>query len=456
MKIENSTEDFDKGFDNGLDNIERGNYESFLSSQVNLEWLLSNKEQITSDLVETKNELQLTKSNKLEVFKQQQVLKSQFEEQSYLIAQMENTIESKKQKIDKILNEKKENSTFYPFLAGILYLAAGITFILGDLIISHEIVAYALNIRNTYEAWAFACGLAGVSILLKPAYERLVEQPYLKEYGPKTKKIYGYFQIALVVISIGTLSILGWFRYEAYKTDKLKEGINRQIKSLQLESTPLVQTGQTFENPALTMKIEQKLKEYDLLNQKLVNSPWALLSFVLSGVLFAIAGAICLGISFPILHVYWKRWFQQNPSNFFDKRAIKKHTKVLNQAKKPWFVAKSALEFEENKLSLFSDSVVLTDKIARLEMELSAINEKIKLAIESARVSSYSEGYESGYNNRNQMSNDEFEAYRTKNVENQQANKLEGNDKAIRSYRTNGLRPHQALRKAISEGFNEN
>ncbi len=456
MKIENSTEDFDKGFDNGLDNIERGNYESFLSSQVNLEWLLSNKEQITSDLVETKNELQLTKSNKLEVFKQQQVLKSQFEEQSYLIAQMENTIESKKQKIDKILNEKKENSTFYPFLAGILYLAAGITFILGDLIISHEIVAYALNIRNTYEAWAFACGLAGVSILLKPAYERLVEQPYLKEYGPKTKKIYGYFQIALVVISIGTLSILGWFRYEAYKTDKLKEGINRQIKSLQLESTPLVQTGQTFENPALTMKIEQKLKEYDLLNQKLVNSPWALLSFVLSGVLFAIAGAICLGISFPILHVYWKRWFQQNPSNFFDKRAIKKHTKVLNQAKKPWFVAKSALEFEENKLSLFSDSVVLTDKIARLEMELSAINEKIKLAIESARVSSYSEGYESGYNNRNQMSNEEFEAYRTKNIENQQANKLEGNDKAIRSYRTNGLRPHQALRKAISEGFNEN
>lgn len=456
MKIENSTEDFDKGFDNGLDNIERGNYESFLSSQVNLEWLLSNKEQITSDLVETKNELQLTKSNKLEVFKQQQVLKSQFEEQSYLIAQMENTIESKKQKIDKILNEKKENHTFYPFLAGILYLAAGITFILGDLIISHEIVAYALNIRNTYEAWAFACGLAGVSILLKPAYERLVEQPYLKEYGPKTKKIYGYFQIALVVISIGTLSILGWFRYEAYKTDKLKEGINRQIKSLQLESTPLVQTGQTFENPALTMKIEQKLKEYDLLNQKLVNSPWALLSFVLSGVLFAIAGAICLGISFPILHVYWKRWFQQNPSNFFDRRAIKKHTKVLNQAKKPWFVAKSALEFEENKLSLFSDSVVLTDKIARLEMELSAINEKIKLAIESARVSSYSEGYESGYNNRNQMSNEEFEAYRTKNIENQHANKLEGNDKAIRSYRTNGLRPHQALRKAISEGFNEN
>lgn len=456
MKIENSTEDFDKGFDNGLDNIERGNYESFLSSQVNLDWLLSNKEQITTDLVETKNELQLTKSNKLEVFKQQQVLKSQFDEQSYLIAQLEDTIESKKQKIDKILDEKKENSTFYPFLAGILYLAAGVTFILGDLIISHEIVAYALNIRNAYEAWAFACGLAGVSILLKPAYERLVEQPYLKEYGPKTKKIYGYFQIALVVISIGTLSILGWFRYEAYKTDKLKEGINRQIKSLQLESTPLVQTGQTFENPALTMKIEQKLKEYDLLNQKLVNSPWALLSFVLSGVLFAIAGAICLGISFPILHVYWKRWFQQNPSNFFDKRAIKKQTKALNQAKKPWFVAKSALEFEENKLSLFSDSVGLTDKIARLEIELSAINEKIKLAIESARVSSYSEGYESGYNNRNQMSNEEFEAYRTKNVENQQANKLEGNDKTIRSYRTNGLRPHQALRKAISEGFNEN
>ena len=68
-------------------------------------------------------------------------------------------------------------------LAGIIYLAAGITFIFGDLIISHEIVAYALNIRDNYEAWAFAIGLAMLSVLLKPAYDRLVEQPFIRLAG---------------------------------------------------------------------------------------------------------------------------------------------------------------------------------------------------------------------------------------------------------------------------------
>ena len=449
-------EDFEKGFENGIDNVERANYEGYLSSEVSLDWLLGNKEIITQDLDETKLSLENSRLEKLEILKQKQEILIEYEEQNHLTAQLENEIAEKKNRIAEIKELKKQNHSPYPMLAGIIYLAAGITFIFGDLIISHEIVAYALNIRNTFEAWAFAFGLAGVSILLKPAYERLIEQPYLTQVNTSSKKAHGYFQLVLVIISIGTLSILGWFRYEAYKTDKLKEAINREIKSLQMEATPLISGGQTVENPLLTQKIEQKLREYDALNQQLVNSPWALLSFVLSGVLFAIAGAICLGIAFPVLQVYWKRWLQYNPVINSANRQIRKKTKALNEIKKPWFKGKSLLDLADQKLELLPNLEELNNKKDKLENDLLAINEKIKLAIESARVSTYNEGYESGNTNRDNLSPEDLESYRKHILEKIKQSREDSSDRTPRTYKTNGLRPHQALRKAITNSFNEN
>ncbi|MCP9768693.1 hypothetical protein EGI22_12270 [Lacihabitans sp. LS3-19] len=448
--------DFEKGFENGLENIEKANYEGYLSSEVSLDWLLGNKETLTKDLEETKQKIEETRTEKLEIFKHKQEVLTNFNEQGHLTTQLENDIEAQKLRITEAKEQKNINKSPYPMLAGLIYLAAGITFILGDLIISHEIVAYALNIRNTYEAWAFACGLAGVSILLKPAYERLVEQPYLTQLSLSSKKVHGYFQVVLIVISIGTLSILGWFRYEAYKTDKLKEAINREIKSLQMDATPLIQGGQTVENPVLTQKIEQKLKEYDQLNQKLVNSPWALLSFVLSGVLFAIAGAICLGIAFPVLQVYWKRWFQLNPKENWANRRIRKKTKALNEIKKPWFKGQTMLELADQRLELLPDLEELKARKTKLETEILSLNEKIKLAIESSRVSTYNEGYESGNINRDNLTTEELEKYRKDMLERIQLNQQDANVKSPRTYKSNGLRPHQALRKAITNSFNEN
>ena len=449
-------EDFEKGFENGIDNLERANYEGYLSSEVSIDWLLGNKEIVNEDLAETKTSLENTRIEKLEILKQKQEILTEYEEQNHLTAQLENEIADKQNRIAEIKELKKQNQSPYPMLAGIIYLAAGITFIFGDLIISHEIVAYALNIRNTFEAWAFAFGLAGVSVLLKPAYERLIEQPYLTQANASSKKAHGYFQLILVVISIGTLSVLGWFRYEAYKTDKLKEAINREIKSLQLEATPLISGGQTVENPLLTQKIEQKLREYGALNQQLVNSPWALLSFVLSGVLFALAGAICLGIAFPVLQVYWKRWLQYNPEIKRANRQIRKKTKALNEIKKPWFKGKSLLDLADQKLELLPDLEELKAKKTKLEGELLVLNEKIKLAIESARVSTYNEGYESGNTNRDNLSAEDLESYRKNILEKIKQSREDSNDRTPRTYKTNGMRPHQALRKAITNSFNEN
>ena len=458
MKLENNNGDFEKGIENGLDDIEKSNYEGFVSSEVNLDWLLENKSRLESEIKTQEDLILQTKSEKIDILNQKQTANPEFSEQSHLAQHLEDEIEQHKNRITDLHAKKDQEKTPYPFLAGLIYLVAGITFILGDLIISHEIVAYALNIRNTTEAWAFACGLAGVSILMKPAYERLVEQPYLTNFSPATKKMHNIFQTALVVISIGTLAILGWFRYEAYKTDRLKEALNREIKSMQLEATPLIATANAPipDNSALNAKIELKLKEYDQLNQKLVNSPWALLSFVLSGVLFAIAGAISLGIAFPSLQIYWKRWFQYNPAINRSKRIIRRRTKKLNEVRKPLFKVQSQLEFMNQKLELLPDLKELESKKSVLSTDLNEVNEKIKFAIESARVSNYNEGYDTGNQNRQNLSAEELEEYRKNMLERLKYRRDEITEKNPRTYRSNGLRPHQALRKAISDSFNEN
>ena len=156
-------------------------------------------------------------------------------------------------------------------LAGLFFFAAGLAFVFGDLIISHEIVAYALNIRNNYEAWAFAIGLAMISILLKPAYDRLIEKPYTDQHTQQARSRYAWFKVGLAGFAIVTLGILGWFRYEAYRTDKLKEAINKSVKNLQLNATPLDPTAVSYTHLAASVWLPSDLV-FSQTNKK--TPPW--------------------------------------------------------------------------------------------------------------------------------------------------------------------------------------
>jgi hypothetical protein len=325
------------------------------------------------------------------------------------------------------------------------------------LIISHEIVAYALNIRDNYEAWAFAIGLAMLSVLLKPAYDRLVEQPYINEYSPKTKRTYAIFQGFLVTFSVATMIILGWFRYEAYKTEKLKDSINKQIKAMQLNSQSMDPTAVNLaDNQILIQKIDEQLKVYDKLNVDLVNSPWALMSFILSGVLFAIAGAICLGISFPIIQAYWYNWLQAGPTI---RRMKKSNLKLIEELK----VAEGELAQQITQKSILENDLALLPKLEELKTErrevlahIEDMHNRSKVADQDRRINTFDDGLEKGKANREEMTDEEYEEFRSTSVRQMRNAQDITTDTGPKVYRNNGLRPHQALRKVITEQFNQN
>ena len=449
--------DFQHGYHSGLESVDKNTYEGYLSSQVNFEWLsrqLVEKRQEISDLDRVIDHVKVRFKEAYDAL-QYHILKVSLAGKNK--DRTESQLTENQDSINLFTAKRNSVAHKYSLFAGIIYLLAGISFMVGDLIISHEIVAYALNIRNNFEAWAFAVGLAMVSVLLKPAYERLIEVPYTENPSVRNKRVYAWFKGVTVVFAVATLFILGWFRYEAFKTDKMKEGVNKSIKQLQNQAfDPINPT--TTPSPELTQQIDAKLKLFDVLNEKLVNSPWALASFVLSGILFALAGAICLGIAFPVLQCYWQRWLQIDPKL----KRLRKEKKVLTADLQAFEVELSEQIVQknifENDLKLLPNIETLQNQKQNLREEIKSIEERTQLAETDARIGAYNDGFGKGSMVREVINDDEVNQFVRENYFDTSTlaskAKASSGGSAMFSKRPI-LRPHQQLRKLISEDFSD-
>jgi hypothetical protein len=450
MENQLKLQDFEKGFENGISQVPKSEYQEYLAETVNLDFLTENLKNVKEKVNLKKIQIENLKEQYISTLSEEEGLMVEFGEQEFQKNRIDENIEKLEARIEEARYEKKTDTSPYPFLAGLIYLLAGITFIVGDLIISHEIVAYALNIKNNFHAWAFAFGLASVSILLKPAYDRLIEQPYLKSNDDKTRKVHGIFQGILVFIAVATLGILGYFRYESYRVSELKKGINQEIKALKQQNTPLIQGQLEAVNPLLNQQIEAKLKAFNDLNISLVNSKWALMSFILSGILFAIAGAICLGIAFPSLQVYWKRWFRHSWNIMNAKIGLKRNRKRFDKISKSYFKNKAQLDFIKKKNEFFPKVSEVQLELQDLENEQNEVLEKIKSAKEGVRISTFAEGFVSGDASSKTLTDDELEEFRKIQLDRLRAKQTDYTSKG------GGLRPYQSLRKAIVDNMKGN
>ncbi len=449
--------DFQHGYHSGLESVDKNTYEGYLSSQVNFEWLsrqLGEKKHELSDLEKVIDHVKVRFKESYDAL-QDRILKVNLAGKNK--DRIDSQVTENQNFIQQFSDKRHSVGHKYSLFAGFIYLFAGLSFVAGDLIISHEIVAYALNIRNNFEAWAFAVGLAMVSVLLKPAYERLIENPYSDNPTPRAKRVYAWFKGVTVVFAVVTLFILGWFRYEAYKTDKMKESVNKSIKQLQNQILDPLNPSAALP-PEVTAQIESKMKVFDALNEKLVNSPWALASFVLSGILFALAGAICLGIAFPVLQCYWQRWLQIDPKLKRLRKEQKRLTTELQAIETELaeqIVQKNILE---NDLKLLPSLESLQSQKQALQEEIKAIENETRLAETDARIGAYNDGFGKGSMVREVINEDEVNQFVRDNYFDTSTlahkAKNSSSDKAIFSKRPN-LRPHQQLRKLISEDFSE-
>lgn len=448
--------DFHHGYNSGVEGVNRETYEGYLSSQINTDWLSERIQEKRTELATTERQLTETIDANRSAYADLQNYTLQVERLDKQVKQKEADRQLLEAERDSLRERRAKAAPDYSLLAGLLFLVAGISFLAGDLIISHEIVAYALNIRNTNEAWAFAVGLAMVSILLKPAYDRLIEKPYQENPAQNHTK-YQRFKIALAVFSVLTLAVLGWFRYEAYRTDQLKAAINKSVRQLQL-NTDLTAATQVL-SPSTLNKIEKQLSESSELNLALVNSPWALLSFVLSGILFALAGAVCLGIALPVLSAFWFRWLQADIKLWKLRRRLKRLDKEIDPIETQLAEQRIQQNVLQHNLDLLPDLTELKEQRQTITADLNALLEELKLAQTDSRISNFNDGYGQGEATRSNLSDDEQRQLRKEmltlhNSTRPRASEPRPNgtlpDK-VTNGKPNGLRPYQTIRKFLSD-----
>ncbi len=379
-------EAFSRGYDNGLKGINKSHYEGYISEKY-LQNALQEAININAKLLDNVTEkLEINTTQFANLQKESTELKEQINHKKSLLVRRLEDFQTYKNEKTNYLNEKERLRNKYSFLAGVLFLIAGFIFIVGDLVISHEIVAYALNIKNNVEAWTFAVGLAMVSVLLKPAYDRLIEQPYLYKKTVTTEVIYLIFKVLLVFFTFVTLFTLGLFRYEAYKTDRLKESINKNILQLQADDI-------SEQNERLILL---KSKESENLSLKLVEHPAGLYSFVFSGIMFAVAGAICLGLSFPILGGYTRIWLQ-----------IPMHLRKIIPLEKNALLQVEILENDlhqkqsdfavrQEEILLIGDLELQKEEKTKLTKQLLDNKDLLRKSLIESDIYLYEEGYERG------------------------------------------------------------
>ena len=448
--------DFQHGYTSGVEGVSRETYEGYLSSQINTDWISERIQEKRTELTNIDRQLiEATDANRT-AYADLQNYALQVERLDKQVNQKEAARQALETDRNNLRERRTKAAPDYSLLAGLLFLVAGISFLAGDLIISHEIVAYALNIRNTNEAWAFAVGLAMVSILLKPAYDRLIEKPY-QENPEKNHTRYERFKIALAVFSVLTLAVLGWFRYEAYRTDQLKAAINKSVRQLQLSTDPTVAT-QTL-SPATMSQIEKQLSESSELNLALVNSPWALLSFVLSGILFALAGAVCLGIALPVLSSFWFRWLQADIKLWKLRRRLKRLDKEIAPLDAQLAEQRTQQNVLQHNLDLLPNLNELKEERQAINADLNELLAELKLAQTDSRISNFNDGYGQGEATLSNLSDDEQQQLRKEMLSLHNSNRSRSSETRLNGTSpekaTNGknqnLRPYQTIRKFLSD-----
>lgn len=173
---------------------------------------------------------------------------------------------------------KPSSSLFY----GLLYTMGGIVFIAGDVVMSRELVASAFRLSGTVAPWVFAASLASLALLLKPAYTRLVESQYWSGRTVPFKTVI----LFVSVLAITCLGVLGVYRYQAHSSRTELRHLRQQMQ----------------EGSADLQAIQSRIAA---LQREVAESPYGLASFALTAVLFAISGAVALGIGVRHLRGVW-------------------------------------------------------------------------------------------------------------------------------------------------------
>ena len=267
---------------------------------------------------------------------------------------------------EKELETLHQSHEAYSLVQMLMYGTAGLAFLLGDIIVSKEIVAQVLYLPLEYERWLFAVGLACITFVLKVAYDRLVELPFWQRVQKR-------FEV--VILSISTLALITLIFMGALRTQE----IQRQHMLRSTEQT-------TWSLEADAPSIQQEIPGPD--------GTVLLVTFMLAAVMFATAGAVCFSTAHTHARGYFHRYrpLRQKCARLSDQEreaALRLETLEENLTR-----GREELARATATLALVGTPEVLRQDLQKLEDRIAQLQDQLADLLVAQRQASYRSGRE--------------------------------------------------------------
>jgi hypothetical protein len=289
-----------------------------------------------------------------------------------------------------------------------------------------------------WQGFVFALGLAFTAFLIKPTIDRWLEKPF-QASGFKLKLLYKIVLFAITIVGLFMLYSLGKFRSDSEIAQKELATISVQMPN--------------YEPSSPGFKALQA--QYDSIQKSLDENQNGQTGLILSGMLFAIGGAICLAIAFGSL----KQLILRHCTLPVQLRRVKKAIKIQDQQiaalRSEHTTVKAEQEKAERRLST-NEIPILTEALKQLRAEHSILlSEFYQVQYEKERAL-YLDGKNKGekYQIEGELlykisGNDHFSPYLNKMDE-------KGKTEPLTPTRPYTRRPFVKMRKMIADNFNKN
>jgi hypothetical protein len=370
----------DHGFNNGFHKVDQGaeTFSRFLAKRNEAIYLEEKKKGLENSLREAVQRLAQRKgfvTSRLEG-KTLHGIEKEFTKGE--ISKLETEIQKKNDYVRVLVTKREAINPEYGWMAALMFLIAGVVFITSDIAITYNITANAYMMKD-FEAWSFALGLGLTSFLMKPLIDRYFEREY-QENGRRMIRKITIFYIVLGLTSAIMLLTIGTYRGEVQSILSEINKINSQM------SNPRGLSSESLN--------ELKSSRVGLMSQ-MADNPLGIAGFILSGLLFAVGGAVSLSIAFPslsaLMNRYWILPFR-----------LSRLERILNIS------AKSLSELTHRNISASHMMTEIEElrsdpEIEKLESEVAVIREEIarqsdalQRAIGELETGLYLDGYQRG------------------------------------------------------------
>lgn len=260
----------------------------------------------------------------------------------------------------KQLNEEKEAiSPYYNWLVAIVFVVVALVFLFAEFWITSDLFFNVLDLEK-HMSYIIACAIALSSFAIKPAIDRIFEEPYLQG---RRKFLMKSLLAVFSVLALTALGFLGYYRNiaEANKMKFLDE--SSEISAQQLAD--------------------------------LIGHPAMLTVYTLLSIIFALAGAICFSIGLPVFNLEFKKRRMSRKIKE-QTEALKKLAENLQLLREEWTAKNAAYRTAALSLNRLPDMQVLRSKLEELkEQELQEIEYIFKYQ-EMADRAWYEEGRSRG------------------------------------------------------------